>query len=167
MSKEQKERDPKERDEKGQLVPGHAIRQTSGAFIFLKSNRIPSIRGRRRLQKHLNDLKVRLQEFVPNSSDPRREIIIAQVLKCEGFLVLIESYLKRAGILCPVAFKDGRLEVQGALTACISFMNAQLRALSALGLDKREAQEALNLGKYISEFDAAKTKEEVKEEAKA
>jgi hypothetical protein len=92
---EKKERDPKERDEKGQLVKGHEIRKTSGAWLFLKSGRVPSIRGRRRLQKHLTDLRTRLMETVPNSEDPRREIIIAQVLKCEGFLVLIESYLKR------------------------------------------------------------------------
>lgn len=141
---EKKERDPKERDEKGKLVSGHEIRKTSGAWLFLKSgNRIPSVRGKRRLQKHLTDLRTRLQEVVPNSSDPRREIIIGQVLKAEGFLVLIEEYLKRAGILCPVAFREGRLEVQGALTSCISFMNCQLRALASLGLDSKEAQEVL------------------------
>jgi hypothetical protein len=95
-------------------------------------------------------------EVVPNSSDPRREVIIGQVIKCEGFLVLIEEYLKRAGILCPVAFREGRLETHGALTACISFMNCQLRALASLGLDKKEALEVLTPYEIVQKEEKSK-----------
>jgi hypothetical protein len=154
---EKKERDPKERDEKGKLVSGHEIRKTSGAWLFLKSgNRIPSVRGKRRLQKHLNDLRTRLMEVVPNSSDPRREIIIFQVLKSEFFLRLIMEYLNRAGILNPIAFREGRLEVQGALTSCVSFMNAQLRSLQALGLDSAQAQKVLTPYEIVQEEEKPK-----------
>ncbi len=139
MSEQKPNKDPKT----GKLLPGHEIRKTSGAWIWFRTGRVPEIKGRRRLQKHLNDLRTKLMEVVPNSSDPRRELVIAQVLKAEGFLVLIESYLKKSGIVDPTALQQGRLETQGALGQVISFMNCQLRSLQALGLDREQAEKVL------------------------
>jgi hypothetical protein len=133
----------RERDEEGKLLPGHEIRKTSGAWMYLHTLRVPGIKGRRRIQKHLDELRVRLKETVPGSEDVRRELIIGQVIKTEGFLILVEEYLKRAGILDPVAFRQGRLEVQGSLGFCISLMNTQRLALQSLGLDLKDTAEIL------------------------
>ena len=159
MNKEQ-------RDPKGKLLPGHELRKTSGAWLFLKSGKIPSVRGKRRIGRELSTLREKLMEQVPDSDDVRRQVLIGQIIRAEGFCLLIESFLKRFGVLDPQALSRGQVEIQGSLNAVVSFSNMQARAIGQLGMDSK-AREALSLGKYISEFDAAKTKEEVKEEAKA
>jgi hypothetical protein len=152
----------KERDEKtGKLVKGHAIRQEHGGFYFLRSNRIPSVRGRRRIAHELASLREKLMEAVPNSSDIRKQILIGQIIKAEGFCLLLECYLKRFGILSIQAFKEGRLEPQGALAMVAQMMNSQARAVKTLGLSEK-AQEALDLGRYIEARDKEKSKKEEK-----
>jgi len=161
MIENRKERDPKERDPKtGLLLPGHELRKTSGAWLFLKSGRVPSVRGKRRIQRELSALREKLMQAVPGSDDVRKQVLIGQIIRCEGFCLLIESFLKRFGVLDPQALSQGQVQVQGSLTALVSFMNSQARAVASLGMDKREAADVLNLGKYISEFDAAKAKAE-------
>jgi hypothetical protein len=131
---------PKERDEKGKLVPGHMIRLEHGAFSFLKNGKVPSIRGGRRIRRELSELRCRLEQVVPGSDDVRKAVLIGQVVKSQGFILLIESFLRRFGVLDLPALSQGKLEAAGALSYVISFMNTQARAVSSLGMDSKELE---------------------------
>ena len=141
---EKKQRDPKERDEKGQLVPGHELRKQSGAWLFLRSGRVPSVRGKRRIGRELSALRKKLMEAVPGSDDIRRQVLINQIVRSEGFCLLIESFLRRFGIIDPKVFSQGQVQVQGSLNVLNSFMNTQARAVSQLGMDSK-ALEAIKV----------------------
>lgn len=125
----------------GRATKGNALALTHGGFSFLRTGRLPTIRGRRRIQRELLELKRRLDEATPGSDDPRRGILISQIIHTEGFILLVEQYLRLAGLLR--ATKGGRLEVQPALQTVISLMTQQLRAVQALGLDRKQAEAVL------------------------
>jgi len=141
MTENIEKRDPKERDEKGQLVPGHEIRKTSGAWLYLKSGRVPSVRGRRRISRELSTLRQKLMEAVPDSQDVRRQVLINQIVSSQGFILLLESFLKRFGILDPKSFQKGQVQTQGSMAMIISLLNVQARAVAALGMDSKALDE--------------------------
>jgi len=57
---------------------------------------IPSIRGARALQKHLDWIKVELENAVPDM-DVRNEILINQVVKLEQKICLADRWMRKAG----------------------------------------------------------------------
>jgi hypothetical protein len=156
MTKPRPQRDP----ESGRLLPENTANLKHGGFVWLRMGRLPSIKGRRRIQRQLNALRRSLMEAIPDSQDPRREILVSQVVRCEGYLLLAESYLRKAGILNPTALRKGSLETQPVLERIVSFMNTQQRAVAALGLDKETGKEVLDLGRYIELKDKEKAAKE-------
>ena len=138
----------------GRAAKGNALAVTHGGFSFLRTGRLPTIRGRRRIQRELLELKRRLDEVTPGSDDPRRGVLISQIVHTEGFVLLIEQYLRLSGLLR--ATKGGRLEVQPALQTVISLMTQQLRAVQALGLDRRELEAVKLPYEIVNEKDGSK-----------
>lgn len=88
-------------------------------------------------------LKRSLEAEVPGSEDPRKQILIAQVVRAEGFQLLAEAFVKRVGLLHPMRLRLGVLAFQPIIEQLVSFQNSQRAALSALGMDKRDAEGAL------------------------
>lgn len=141
---EKPNKDPKERDAKsGQLVKGHTANLEHGGWFWLRHGKLPSVRGKRRIGRELAMLREKLMQAVPGSEDIRKQVLIGQVVKAEGFCLLLESFLKRFGILDPKSFQQGQVQTQGSMTMLISLMNTQARALAALGLDREQADKIL------------------------
>jgi hypothetical protein len=133
-----------QRDEKtGRFAKGNASRVTHGLTRYLHDGRLPSIPGRRGIMRHLAGLKRSLEAEVPGSEDPRKQILIAQVVRAEGFQLLAEAFVKRVGLLHPMRLRLGVLAFQPIIEQLVSFQNSQRAALSALGMDKRDAEGAL------------------------
>jgi len=147
----------KTRDEKGRVLPGNRLSMKSGAHSYLRTNRVPSIRGKRQIENHLRELRKALVEVVPGADDPRKAILISQVVRAEGFLLLIESYIRRVGVFRADKWRRGIAELQPALaSSVISFLNSQRSAVLALGMDMRSTGPELTIAEVIKEFDEAK-----------
>lgn len=127
----------------GRFLPANTSRMTHGAASFLRTGRVPSIRGKRRIQKRLNELRAALIEATPGSEDPRKLVLIGQIVEAQGFVMIIGEYVKRAGVLRPDKFRRGLLELQPVLGSVASFMGAQRAAILALGLDSKKGAEIL------------------------
>lgn len=158
MSEQKPNKDPKT----GRLLPGHTQNLEHGGWFWLRHGKLPSIRGKRRIQRELSELKRQLEQAIPDSEDPRRALLISQCIITHGYVLLLSSWHKRAGILDLKALSQGKLEVQGSLTNLNALLNTQQRALSQLLGMGSKTQEALNLGKYIEARDKEKAKEEEK-----
>ena len=123
----------------GRAAKGNALAVTHGAHSYLRTGRLlPSIRGRRRIARQLNELRAALMESVPGSDDPRKAALIGQVVRAEGFGLILESYLKRFGVL--KLGKGGGVEAQPAMATIIGLMHVQRQALMTLGMDRREVE---------------------------
>lgn len=138
----------------GQAAPGNRLAVKSGAYAFAKTGRIPSIRGQRRIARQLNELRQALISTVPNSGDPRVAALIGQVVRSEGFGMMLETYLKRYGILRLT--KGGAVETMPALRDVIGFMNVQRAAIAALGMDRKELEAIAAPYELVDEKDGAK-----------
>jgi hypothetical protein len=133
-----------------------------GVEYYLRTGRLPSVRGRRALARALREFETDLRSSLGEELTPQRETLMRQVLRCENVLRLIELYLVRTSPMNPYKFRKGKLELQPCLEKSYGFyLNVQRQALLALGLD-RKGEEALDLGCYI----ALKDKEKAGEEGK-
>jgi hypothetical protein len=136
----------------GKAAKGNRLAVKHGGHSFLATGRLPSIRGRKRIQRTLNDFRAALVAAVPDSEDPRISALIGQVVRAEGFLFIIEAHLRRFGIL--KLGKDG-LESMPVLKDVVSFMNVQRAAILAMGMEKREL-EAIKAPYELLEKDGSK-----------
>lgn len=135
----------------------HTGGTTHGGNRFVRTGRLPSIRGKRKIEKRLNELRTRLMEVVPNSQDPRKAVLIEQIVQSEGFQILVGEYVKRVGILNPRKFRQGLLELQPVLgKSLIGFMNSQRQAIGALGMSTKQAEDILDIQDYVRQYDAKK-----------
>jgi hypothetical protein len=148
-----------QRNETGQLQAGNKNRMTHGALIFQRTGRVPSVKGKRKIQRQLNELRRDLNECVPGAEDPRKRVLIDQIVQTEGYKTLVNEYIRRFGILNPTKFKRGFIEIQPVIgTFLIAAMNSQRQAILALGLDRKEADKVLDLQAYITLKDAEAAK---------
>jgi hypothetical protein len=137
--------------------PGPKVRvEKHGIEYYLRTGRLPSVRGRRALARSLREFETDLRSSLGEDLTPQRETLMRQVLRCENVLRLIELYLVRGSPMSPYKLRKGKLELQPVLAQSYGhFLNVQRMALLALGLD-RKGEEALDLGKYIASKDAEK-----------
>ena len=128
-----------------------------GVPYFLRTGKLPSVRGRRALARYLREFEKDLRDSLGGDLSPQREAMMRQVLRCENVLRLIELYLLRASPMKPHGVMRGRLELQPCLAQSYGhFLNVQRQALISLGLDRKRAEETLDLGRYIAARDAEK-----------
>jgi hypothetical protein len=110
---------------------------THGAEFYLRTGKLPSIKGRRLLARYIKSLEKDLREALGDDLTPQREVMVRQVLRCENVLRLIELYLVHASPMRP-GVSRGRLELQPCLANSYGhFLNVQRQALLALGLDQK------------------------------
>ena len=90
--------------------------------------------------RHLAGLKRSLEAEVPGSEDPRKQVLIGQVVRAEGFQLLAEAFVKRVGLLHPMRLRLGVLAFQPIIEQLVSFQNSQRSALSALGMSRKDLE---------------------------
>ncbi len=127
-----------------------------GVYSWLDQGRInPSVRGHRKLQKYLEDMEAQLQDMQGGTMTAAKQILIKSTVEAFGVVLLASVYCKDAGILRPDKRKNGVIELQPVLgNQFLAFMNTIRQNLIALGLDKKEAEEVLDLDTYIKQRDA-------------
>jgi hypothetical protein len=138
----------------GRAVLKNQLALRVGGYSFLRSGRVPSVRGQRRIARQLNELRAALIGAVPNSDDPRVAALIGQVVRAEGFGMMLETYLKRYGILRLT--KGGAVETMPALRDVIGFMNVERAAIAALGMDVKELEAIKAPYELVDEKDGSK-----------
>jgi len=126
--------------ETGKFLPANKAALRHGAHTYLKSGRIPSVRGKRALVRELARIEQQLRDSIP-CLDIRKELLLSQVLKAHGLLGLVELYLKRVGLAREDRWRRQVFDVQPALSFYLSMMGKQTNALQLLGLGKEEARE--------------------------
>lgn len=135
-----------------------------GVYSWLKTGRInPSIRGYKRLQKYLEGMERILIDDQGGSSEitGAKEILIKGTVEAFGVFFLAIMYCKKEGILRPDLLEKGIVSLQPVLgNQFIAFMNTIRQNLVALGLEKKKADEVLDLKKYIKEKYGKNNKEQ-------
>lgn len=149
--------------EKGQELPKTAKRPGQvkhGISTFLRTGTIsPSVRGFRRIQKYLREIERDLTSDLggPDNLTAAKEMLVKSTIQAYGVLLLAGAYTQRHSILDPVKARQGVIELQPVLGhQFIAFQNCIRQNLIALGLDRRKAEEPLDLGRYLAEKDAEK-----------
>jgi len=136
-------------------VEGQDKRLSHGIYSWLKTGRInPSIRGYKKLQRYLEDIEKNLIDDLggPENLTAAKEILIKGTIEAYGVVFLATMYCKKYSILRPDKARKNVLELQPVLGhQFIAFMNTIRQNLIALGLDRKRADEALDLGKYVAE----------------
>jgi len=145
------------RDKKtGRVLPGSQLALKHGIYSL---DKIPSIRGARALSKHLDWIKVELENAIPDM-DVRKELLINQVVKLEQKICLADMWMRKAGIIRRDKLKEGYLEMHPILAASyVALMNSQRLALRDLGIEGEKASRILTptqLAAKVDRIDAEK-----------
>jgi hypothetical protein len=128
---------------------------THGVYSWLRTGKInPSVRGYKRLQKYLRDIEKDLINDLGGAEGltAAREILIKGTIQALGVLLLAGAYTQKYSILRPDQARRGILELQPVLGhQFIAFQNSLRQNLVVLGLDRKKADDALDLGRYLKE----------------
>ena len=133
------------------------MNQKHGIYLFLKHNQLPSIRGRRKVQKILTDLESGLVAELGgwDKITPQQEMLVRATVKCYGVILLTELFVNKYSPLRPDLAKRGVLAYQPVLErSYLSFLNSARLNLAQLfpdGLQGKKADDALDLGRYLKE----------------
>jgi hypothetical protein len=142
------------------LTKLHGRPITHGIRFWLRHGKInPSIRGYKKLQKFLEDLEKQLLEEQGGAANltAARELLIRCTIRGLGVILLTELYISKYSVIRPDMAKRGVLQYQPIIERSYWAAQAQIRNnLALLGLERRQASEALDLGRYIAEFDEKK-----------
>jgi hypothetical protein len=85
-----------------------------------------------------------------------REILIKSTVEAFGVVLLAAMFCKREGIIRPDSARHGVIELQPVLgKQFLAFMNSIRQNLVVLGLDRRRADDVLDLGRYLESKAAA------------
>lgn len=137
----------------GRFLPGNKASQKTGVNPFLQTGKLPSVRGKRLLNKWLRQLEKDLRAALGGSPTPQQDVLIRQVLRAEGVLRLIEIWLQKVPAISGKGWKRGSLELQPCLSQSYGFfLNVQRQAIMALGLEKKPDDE-VSLAEIIAEVD--------------
>ena len=123
-----------------------------GIYSWLRTGRVnPSIRGHKALQTYLMTLERELTELQgAGRMTAGREILIKSTVEAFGVVLLSAMFCKREGIIRPDLARHGVIELQPVLgKQFLAFMNSIRQNLVALGLDRRRADDILDLSVYL------------------
>lgn len=124
-----------ERDGKGRFVKGNKAAQKYGAQLILDKGELPSTEEKESIQKHLDDLKMSLEQQVPERN-AKAMLLIRQVVRFEAVIVHLELYLGKIGSLVDSnrLLKRSIVEVQPCLRELLQYLREQRHALTALDI---------------------------------
>jgi len=117
---------------------------------------LPSLRGKRKVQKALEETENRLVAELGgwDKITPQQELLIRSTIKDYGVQLLTELFINKYGPLNPVLARKGVLDYQPIFRAFTSIQNCirlNLEKLFPGGLERKKADEILDLGRYIEE----------------
>jgi hypothetical protein len=153
----------------GRFLPGNKGKGNlkHGVNVFLQTGKLPSVRGKRLLNKYLRQLEKDLTAALGGSPTPQQGILIRQVLRAEGVLRLIEMWLQRVPAINSKGWKLGSLELQPCLSQSYGFfLNVQRQAVLSLGLGKK-SEEVLTPYQIIEAEERAAAAEKAKAASQA
>jgi len=140
MSKEDKNR--------GHFKPVH------GVDGLIKRGRLPSLRGKRRVQKALDELEAGLVKELGGwkNISPQQEIILRSTLTCHAVVLLTQLFINKYGPLRPDQARRGVLcyhpLLERTLATYINTARLNLEKLFPGGLGKSKAKEE-SLASYV------------------
>jgi hypothetical protein len=126
------------------LKPGR--KKTHGGFSFLATGRLPE--HRRYVEIYLTAAReAMIKDLGPTETDlsAAQIILIDRAISKIGILRCIEEHVREEGVM------SGKLLAPSLRASYLGYSNSLRLDLQTLGIDKRKADEALDLGKYISE----------------
>jgi hypothetical protein len=86
----------------------------------------------------------------PGGMTASKEILIKSTVEAFGVLLLAAMYCKRAGVIRPDMARHGVIELQPVLgKQFLAFLNTVRQNLVALGLERKKADDILDLGRYL------------------
>jgi hypothetical protein len=144
-------------DELAQTEPKKKGRRP-GIYSWLRTGRVnPSIRGHKALQTYLMTLERELTELQgAGGMTAGREILIKSTVEAFGVVLLSAMFCKREGVIRPDMARHGVIELQPVLgKQFLAFMNSIRQNLVVLGLDRRRADDILDLSVYLETKAAA------------
>lgn len=111
-----------------------------GIEVFKRTGEFhPSIRGRQRLKRELEQLRDDILSAIP-SLTPQKELLLNETMRIVGCLWLAGLYMSKVGLFRESKLKDGILEPQPFVSSTLLAMENTLRLnLLALGLNSRQA----------------------------
>lgn len=130
------------RDKRGRFAPGNQAARKHGAYSYWVAKRVPKIRGIRKIQKNLDRMRKELESAIPEMT-VQKQILVDQVMKTHGFIVLFELYARRMGLFDPESGKKGRLDFMPGFKVYLSMLNSQRNALTMLGIDVQNQERIL------------------------
>ncbi len=105
----------------GKFLPGNRCAERHGAFSVVRG-KVPRIRGIRQLKRELEELRKRLEENIKDMN-PKKELLVNQIVRTETQIRLIELFLRKHGILRPDKYRKGILELHPSLASSyLSFL---------------------------------------------
>jgi len=125
-----------------------------GGFSLIARDEL--LKDQPRVREYLLDCRKGLVECVAGSEDrltEQQRILIDRIISKLSICRLIEVYIEKYGIFRRDVLKKNQvLELEPALgKSYLAYSNAIDRALIALGLDRKKADEALDLKAYVAE----------------
>jgi hypothetical protein len=133
---------------------------TSGVYTWLRSGKInPSVRGHRRLQKYLADVRKDVISDLGGRDNMTalQEILVESTIQAYGYALLAATYTRKYSILRPDSARKGILELQPVLgQQFLSFLNTVRQNAVVLGLDRKKIDDTLSLDRYVQARDAEK-----------
>jgi len=138
------------------LLPGR--RQTHGGYSFLATGRLPE--HRRYIEKFLTAARMGLiRDLGPTEQDltTAEIILIDRVISKIGILRCIEEHVREQGIM------SGNLLAASLRASYLSYSNSLRLDLQALGIERKKAEEALDLTEYVKKHYPDKNSGEKKE----
>jgi len=131
----------KGRDDRGRFLPGNKLAQTHGIYSLTKG-KVPAVKGVRRIRKQLEIIQRELEDLTPNI-DTKTRLLVSQVVRTQSIILLLENYMRRAGILSPDQWKKGIVETQPAARIYLQTLDSQRRSIAALNIDHSTATKIL------------------------
>jgi len=99
----------------------------------------PSLRGRQRLRKELEQLRNDIRSAIP-ALTPQKELLLNETMRIVGCLWLAGLYMGKVGLFLEPKLAQGILEPQPFISSTLLAMENSLRLnLLALGMNSRQA----------------------------
>jgi len=141
-----------------------------GGYSIIYRDR--AIKDHPEIRHYLEACRAGLVRDVAGSEDrlsEQQRLLIDGIVSKRAVCRLIEVYVEKCGLFRRDSLEGKRvLELEPALGVnYLAFSNSIDRALQALGLDKKQADDILDLGKYIEQKDQEEAKAKAKGRGKA
>lgn len=134
-----------------------------GVYTWIKHGQLPSIRGKKKVHKILEELERGLIADYggPENISTSQEILIRSTVKALGVPFLIELFINKYGV---VIQKGKALELHPILgRSYLGFLNTiRQNLLSLKELGKEKGDDIPDVQAYIKQFDKEKAKKEKK-----